>query len=337
LDNVERIAVALGAVNEALTRNESAATQGLGTAAAALTGIAKFGEGLREMAQRAATLQTEAAELGADVARELDSTEFDPEELEAINLRLALIERLQRRYGGTIDEVIERARRARATVEEFENRDDLLQQLRAEADAATRELESLGQALTKARQKAASALGKRVIAEFAEIALASGRFEVDLQRLERVGPLGADRVEFLFAANAGETARPIARVASGGELSRVLLALVVALARSRNSFEALIFDEIDAGIGGATATAVGARIGELAQQGQVVCVTHLAQIATWADRHYVLDKLERGGETTITVREVDGRKEREAEIARMLSGETHEVALRHARALLKKQ
>jgi DNA repair protein RecN (Recombination protein N) len=335
LDNVERIAVALAAANEALTRNESAATQGLGTAAAALTGIARFGEGLREMAQRAGTLQTDAAELGADVARELDSTEFDPEELEAINLRLALIERLQRRYGGTIDEVIERARRARATVEEFENRDDLLQQLHAEADAATRELESLAQALTKARQKAAVALGKRVIAEFAEIALASGRFEVDLQPLERVGALGADRVEFLFAANAGETARPIARVASGGELSRVLLALVVALARSRNSFEALIFDEIDAGIGGATATAVGARIGELAQQGQVVCVTHLAQIATWADRHYVLDKVERGGETTITVRELDGRKEREAEIARMLSGETHDVALRHARALLK--
>jgi DNA repair protein RecN (Recombination protein N) len=337
LDNVERIAVALSAAHEALTRNESAATQALGTAAAALTGIAKFGEGLREMAQRASTLQTDAAELGADVARELDSTEFDPGELEAINLRLALVERLQRRYGGGIDEVIERARRARATVEEFENRDDLLERLGAEADAATRELESLAQSLTKARQKAAGALGKRVIAEFGEIALGSGRFEVDLQRLERVGALGADRVEFLFAANAGETARPIARVASGGELSRVLLALVVALAQSRNSFEALIFDEIDAGIGGATATAVGARIGELARQGQVVCVTHLAQIATWADRHYVLDKVERGGETTINVRELDGRKEREAEIARMLSGETHDVALRHARALLKKQ
>jgi DNA repair protein RecN (Recombination protein N) len=337
LDNVERIAVALGAAHEALTLNDSAATQGLGTAAAALTGIATFGEGLREMAQRAVTLQTEASELGADVARELDSTEFESGELEAINLRLALIERLQRRYGGTIDEVIERARRARATVEEFENRDDLLERLRAEADAATRELESLAQSLTKARQKAAGALGKRVVAEFGEIALGSGRFDVDLQRLERAGPLGADRVEFLFAANAGEAARPIARVASGGELSRVLLALVVALARSRNSFEALIFDEIDAGIGGATATAVGVRLGELARQGQVVCVTHLAQIATWAERHYVLDKLERGGETTIAVRELDGRKEREAEIARMLSGETHDVALRHARALLKKQ
>jgi DNA repair protein RecN (Recombination protein N) len=336
LDNVERIAVALSAAHEALTVNESAATHGLGSAAAALASIAKFGEGLREMAQRAGALQTDAAELGADVARELDLTEFDAGELEAINSRLALIERLQRRYGGDIDDVIERARRARATVEEFENRDDLLEQLRAEAEAATRELASLAQSLTKARQKAAAALGKRVIAEFGEIALGSGRFDVDLQPLERVGALGADRVEFLFAANAGETARPIARVASGGELSRVLLALVVALARSRNAFEALIFDEIDAGIGGATATAVGARIGELARRGQVVCVTHLAQIATWADRHYVLDKIERGGETTIAVRELDGRKAREGEIARMLSGETHDVALRHARALLKK-
>jgi DNA repair protein RecN (Recombination protein N) len=337
LDNVERIAVALGAAHEALTRNESAATQALGTAAAALTGIAKFGESLREMAQRASALQTDAGELGADVARELESTEFDPSELETINSRLALIERLQRRYGGDLDEVIERARRARATIEEFENRDDLLERLRAEAEAATRRLESLAQSLTKARKKAAAALGKRVIAEFGEIALGSGRFDVDVQGLERIGTLGADRVEFLFAANAGETARPIARVASGGELSRVLLAVVVALAQSRNSCEALIFDEIDAGIGGATATAVGARIGQLARHGQIVCVTHLAQIATWAERHYVLDKIERGSETTIAVRELGGSKEREAEIARMLSGETHDAALRHARALLKKQ
>ena len=153
LDNVERIAVALGAAHEALTLNESAATQGLGTAAAALTGIAKFGEGLREMAQRAVTLQTEAAELGADVARELDSTEFEPRELEAINCGSALIERLQRRYGATIDEVIERARRARATMEEFENRDELLERLRDEAEAATRELGSLAQSSDEGSQK----------------------------------------------------------------------------------------------------------------------------------------------------------------------------------------
>jgi DNA repair protein RecN (Recombination protein N) len=334
LDNAERIATALGAAQEALTLSESAATQGLGTAAVALAGIDKFGETLREMAQRASALQTDAGELGADVAGALQSTDFDPAELEAINSRLALIERLQRRYGANLDEVIERARRARQTMDEFENRDELVERLRADLAAATRELENLAESLTKARQEAAAALCQRVVAEFGEIALGSGRFDAVVQRLERIGTQGADRVEFLFAANAGDTARPIARIASGGELSRVLLALVVALAQSRTSAEALIFDEIDAGIGGATATAVGARIGELARCGQVVCVTHLAQIATWADRHYVLDKFERGGETTIAVREVADSKGREAEIARMLSGETHDAALRHARALL---
>ena len=114
----------------------------------------------------------------------------------------------------------------------------------------------------------------------------------------------------------------------------MLLALVVVLAGVRDARTALVFDEIDAGIGGATATAVGARIGELARRGQVVCVTHLAQLATWADRHYVLDKIERKRETTIVVREIGGPKEREAEIARMLSGESHDAAVRHARALL---
>jgi len=138
----------------------------------------------------------------------------------------------------------------------------------------------------------------------------------------------------LFAANAGETPRPLARVASGGELSRVLLALVVALAEARGADSALVFDEIDAGIGGATGTAVGARIGRLARSGQVICVTHLAQLATWADRHYVLDKTESAGEATISVRESDTAQEREREIARMLSGESGQTALAHARELL---
>ena len=111
---------------------------------------------------------------------------------------------------------------------------------------------------------------------------------------------------------------------------------MVALAGKRDARGALVFDEIDAGIGGATATAVGARIGELKRHGQVVCITHLAQLATWADRHYVLDKIERKKETTIVVRALSSAKEREAEIARMLSGESHDVALRHARALIAK-
>jgi DNA repair protein RecN (Recombination protein N) len=202
------------------------------------------------------------------------------------------------------------------------------------ASAAQRDLEETAAALTAARRRAATALSKRVRAEFAELALASGRFDVNIEPLERIGASGAERIEFVFAANPGEPARPLARVASGGELSRVLLAIVVVLSGARDAGSALVFDEIDAGIGGATAVAVGTRIGDLARRGQVVCVTHLAQLATWADRHYLLEKIEQKRQTTIVVRTIAGKREREAEIARMLSGESHDAALRHARALL---
>lgn len=342
LDNVERIAVALHAAREALAREDGGATSALGAAATALSSVGKFETTLRETAERASTLQTEAVELAADVARELDAAEYDPAELDAINSRLDRIDRLTRKYGNTIDDVMSAARRARDIVDEYEGREGRTAQLQADADAAMRELRDAASSLRALRERGADALRKRVVAQFAEIALASGRFEVALEPLEHIGARGSERAEFHFAANAGEPARPLARVASGGELSRVLLALVVVLAGARDTHSALVFDEIDAGIGGATAAAVGASIGELARRGQIVCVTHLAQLATWADRHYVLDKVERKrpstslrtGSTTIVVRPIAGAEEREAEIARMLSGESHDVALQHARALL---
>jgi DNA repair protein RecN (Recombination protein N) len=340
LDNVERIAMAVNAAREALAAEEHGATSTLGAASTALSTVAKFDASLREMAERASVLQAETVDLAADLSRAADAAEYDPAELDAINARLELIERLKRKYGPTFDDVIESARRSRAGMHEYENRDHHVAQLEAEAAAATRELHEAAATLSALRARAAGALRKRVVSEFGEIALASGRFEAAIEPLERVGAAGAERVEFLFAANAGEPVRALTRVASGGELSRVLLALVVVLAGARDARSALVFDEIDAGIGGATAGAVGARIGQLARRGQVVCVTHLAQLATWADRHYVLDKFEtastklKKGQTTIVVRAIANAKEREAEVARMLSGESHDAALRHARALL---
>jgi DNA repair protein RecN (Recombination protein N) len=336
LDNVERIAVALHAAHEAFAVDERGATGALGAAAAALSGIERFDESLREMADRASALQADAIDLASEVSRALDAAEYDPAELEAINQRLDVIERVKRKYGPSIDDVIAADDRERRIVDEYEGRDREVARLEAEAAAATRELRDAAVSLTALRSQAAAKLGKRIVGEFGELALGSGRFEVAMEQLEHIGAHGAERIEFLFAANAGEPARPLARVASGGELSRVLLALVVVLADAREAGTALVFDEIDAGIGGATATAVGARIGDLARRGQVVCVTHLAQLAKWADRHYVLEKLERKRETTIVVRPIAGAKERETEIARMLSGESHDVALRHARALLAK-
>jgi DNA repair protein RecN (Recombination protein N) len=336
LDNVERIALALQSAREALAAEEGGAVAALGAAASALAAVGTFDGELKESAQRASALQSEAIELAAGIVAALEAAEYDPAELDAINARLDAIDRLKRKYGATIEEILAYAARARAVVDAHEHRDRTAAALAAAAAAEATELRRAAGALRATRVKAAAALVKRVRAEFAEIALASARFDVALETLAEAAEHGGDRVEFLFAANNGEPLRPLSRVASGGELSRVLLALVVALAGSRDARGALIFDEIDAGIGGATATAVGARIGDLKRRGQVVCVTHLAQLATWADRHYVLDKIETKKETTIAVRALSGAKQREAEIARMLSGESHDVALRHARSLLSK-
>ncbi|MDE2482634.1 MAG: DNA repair protein RecN [bacterium] len=334
LDNVERIASALRSASESLAGDDGGASSSLGAASVALDGIAEIGTTLREMASQAAALQSEANELAARIARELDATEDDPAELDAINARLDALDRLKRKYGASLREVLAFAESAREIVARYESRDALVAQAHATLAQAESELTRVAATLTAIRVKAAKALAKAVVSELKDLALDSARFDVAFTPHERIAPDGAEAAEFTFAANAGEALRPLARVASGGELSRVLLALVVALAAQRER-TALVFDEIDAGIGGATATAVGARLGRLARSGQVLCVTHLAQLATWADAHYVLEKHERGGATTIGVRAIAGDDARAAELARMLSGQAHDAALEHARALLR--
>jgi DNA repair protein RecN (Recombination protein N) len=334
LDNVERIAGALRAAHEALAADEASATAALGTAAASLQPIAEMSADLTEMAGEAAALQSQVTDLATQISRELDATEFDAPELEAINARLETIDRLKRKYGGSIEAIRRHAAEARSIVDDVENREGRRAELSLALAESRRGLQDAAAALSERRRGAAERLAEKVAEEFAELALASGRFEVALTPADDIGPNGAESVEFMFAANAGEPLRPLARVASGGERSRVLLALVVVLSSSRER-TALVFDEIDGGVGGATAAAVGVRLGRLAREGQVVCVTHLAQLATWAERHYVLEKHETNGQTSIAIREIAADDDRAAELARMLSGESHDVALEHARTLLK--
>jgi len=323
LDNVERIAAALRAAHEALGGDDASATGSLGSASAALGSIADISADLRAMSEQAATLQSETTELSTKIARELDATEFDTGELETINARLDVLDRLKRKHGGSIDAVLEMAEQSRQIVEAFDTRDERTAALAAALREAEAALAADRAKLRAIREDAARRLKAAIAGELGALALGSARFDVSFEP-----------IEFVFAANKGEPLRPLARVASGGELSRLLLALVVALAGARDR-TALIFDEIDTGIGGTTATAVGARIGRLASEGQVVCVTHLAQLATWSDRHYVLEKSEKGSVATIAVREIDGEDARATELARMLSGESHDVALEHARMLLR--
>jgi DNA repair protein RecN (Recombination protein N) len=334
LDNVEKIALALRGAHDALAGEENSASGALGAASASLQQLRDLGASLAEMAESAGALQSEVNDLAVRIARELDATEFQPAELEAINARLEILDTLKRKYGGSLEAVLSSADEFRRDIDLFANADQRRSHLERDLAAAEAELRKAAVALTKLRAAAADRLRKAVEKELQDLALPSGRFGVKFETLPEIAALGAERAEFLFAANKGEEERPLARVASGGELSRVLLALIVVLAGKRGK-TALVFDEIDLGIGGATATAVGVRLGRLARDAQVMCVTHLAQIAAWADEHYVLEKTETRSATTISVRPIEKDADRAGELARMLSGETHDAALKHARTLLR--
>jgi DNA repair protein RecN (Recombination protein N) len=333
LANAERIAVALTAAHGALADAEASAVDALGAAAGALAGLARFGSELAQLAERVAALQSDAVEAAAGVARALDGTEFDPGELETTGARLDLIERLKKKYGPTLAEVLASRERFGQTIERHETRDGRKAELGAELERVRAELGGEAQALAALRAGAARRLETSVAAELAALAMPAARFAVLFEPLAEIGPSGSERVEFALAPNPGEPVRALAKAASGGERSRVLLALVVVLA-GRRERTALVFDEIDAGIGGATANAVGLRLGALARTTQVVCVTHLAQIAAWADLHYSLRKRETGGNTLIELVPLEEQRAVPEEIARMLSGSAAAIALEHAATLI---
>ena len=331
LANAERIASALGIAAAAL-EDERGAVDALGAAETALAGVARYGERFAELAGAASALQSEANDLGARIARERDAIELDPAELDAVVARLDALDALKKKYGGSLAAVRAQRESFAAQVADVDDRDARLAAAARDVTAREASLAAEARALARRRADAAVAIEAAVADELAALAMPAARLHVALEPLDAIGPNGAERAELRFAANPGEPERPLARVASGGELSRVLLALVVVLA-DRRERSALVFDEIDAGIGGATATAVGARLARLARSAQVVCVTHLAQIASHGDEHVALRKQTGSGTTTIAAVALDA-KARRAEIARMLSGEEHGVALRHAAELL---
>ena len=331
LVNAERIAAALATVSAAL-EDDGGAVDALGAAETALLGLARYGVRFAELAQMAAGLQSEANDLAAGVARERDAIDCEPAELDAVTARLDTLDTLKKKYGGSLAAV--RAQRATfgEEIAAVDERDQRIAAAERDADACEAALREQARVLSERRRQAAAVLEAAVDAELSALAMPSARLRLALEPLDAPGPSGAERAELRFAANPGEPERALARIASGGELSRVLLALVVVLADRRDR-TALVFDEIDAGIGGATAAAVGARLARLSQNAQVVCVTHLAQIASFGDQHVTLRKRVRGGATTIAAERLAGEARR-IEVARMLSGDEAGVALEHAAELL---
>ena len=333
LENIERITSALQGAHEALA-GENAANDSLGAAATAFSAIASISSDLDAMSEAAHALQNEAGELALRISRELDRTEFDAAELETINARLDVLDRLVKKYGGSIEAVLESQQRYAQASDAFATRDERRAAVQRTAGETAAALQSAAAELTVLRAAAAQRIRDAVEAELPDLALPGGSFSARLVPLAEIAPGGAEVAEFHFSANAGEAERPLAKVASGGELSRVLLALIVSVKDSRERV-ALIFDEIDAGIGGATASAVATRLARLAKGAQVIVVTHLAQIASHGGRHFILEKDQKEGATLISVREASARADRARELARMLSGERAGVALKHAEELLK--
>jgi DNA repair protein RecN (Recombination protein N) len=311
----------------------------------ALHGIAEAERALREAGAIDPALATLADELHAtlaglsEVSRAVETAldpedALDPEEAEAAEARHALLERLMKKHRRTLDELIAHRDELAARLARIEDQDGERARLAKRGAEARAALDRAGAALTKQRRAAAKKLEKALPAELVALGIAQGALTVALEPLAEPDAHGAETVEMRFAPNAGEDPRPLAKIASGGELSRVMLALKTVLA-AQDGVDSLIFDEVDSGIGGAVARAVGERLARLGRVRQVLCVTHLPIIAAFAQRQFRISKSVAGGRTRAQLERVDG-EDRVGELARMLAGDAAtETTRRQARELLR--
>jgi DNA repair protein RecN (Recombination protein N) len=267
----------------------------------------------------------------------LDRLEADPDRLEHVESRLALIDRLKRKYGATLGEVFAFLENVRAQIEALETASERRAKLKQELERLSQTYREAAGSLTKLRKAAAEKLAKKVESELGSLALESAVFTIEIRPADW-SERGADRVEFLISANVGEEPRTLDRVASGGELSRIALALKTCTGTNEQKGgtpRTLVFDEIDSGIGGGVAEAVGRRLKKLSGASQVLCVTHLAQVAGFAEHHYFVEKREVKGRTIAEIEELTGEA-RTREIGRMLSGQRVTAeALKHAEHLIR--
>ncbi len=322
----------------------SAASDLVGQAAQSLAGLAKIDEEQAELFNQATVLEDTLADLVRNLRDYLEEIEFNPKRLDEVEERLDLIHRLTRKYGGSIPAVIAYAAEARKQLATITGAAERIGELEAEESELLDKLAKQGGALSEKRKSAATHLGKGIEIELDDLKMAAARFGVDFQTKPDPNgiPLsegsrlafdqnGFDRIEFLIAPNPGEGLKPLVKIASGGETSRLMLALKNVLARA-DQIPSLIFDEIDQGIGGRVGMVVGQKLWHLARNHQVFCVTHLPQLAVFGDHHYQVQKVVEKGRTLTRVEPLEGDS-RLLELSQML-GEVGEGTLRSAHELM---
>jgi DNA repair protein RecN (Recombination protein N) len=327
LAHAERILVLTAAAEDALGA-DGAAADGLREAGVSVEAVGALDRSVTAMAERSRALVAEAADLLADVRAYRESIAVDPARLGEVTERIHAIAALERKYGEGAEGILAYLEQARARLGSLEHGEAERDQLLHREVELAEEASALAELVGAGRSAAAEPLAGSIAAELQDLGMPGARVSVELERLEDRGPDGGEEVGFGFSAGPGQPVQPLSKVASGGELSRTMLACRSVMA-DLDDVPTLVFDEVDAGIGGAAAAAVGRRLADLSRRRQVIVVTHLAQIAAHADRHLLVEKVD----GVATVRALSG-EERSRELARMLSGTVDDVSLAHARQLI---
>lgn len=349
LMNSEKLYSLANTAYDLLYESPTSVLSTLRTAMRQVEDLAKYDAQFEEFLKTLYSAKADIEDVSASARNYADKIDASPERLAEIEDRLAAIDRLRRKYGSSVEEILAFAEDLTQKLNEVENRDEILRSLRKQLESAAEAYLSEARSISRCRAAAARKLEKITESEINELAM-KARFHVDVQTSEdgtNWSPTGVDAVAYLIATNAGEPLSPIEKIASGGELSRVMLALKASVEsgttrtngngkpKRSKSERTLVFDEIDTGIGGRAAEAVGKKLKILGAHNQVLCVTHLPQIASFADHHLLIEKHESAGRTRTTIRPLDP-KERKEEIARMLSGaKLTDASLKHAEQMLK--
>jgi len=359
LANAEKIYNAAMQAFDLLYEGDGSTSSSMRAAQKQVEELARYEPKFQEALAALETARISVEDVGATLRDYAGGIHASPEHLAEVEDRLAMLDRLKRKYGTTLEDVINFGADVARKLSEIENKDEILRELRAQMAQAAEQYLRAARSLSKKREEAARKLEKLAEAEINDLAMKS-TFRIEMSKSEQEGnwnPTGIDQVIYMIATNPGEPMRQLEDIASGGELSRVMLALKVSVEAGRESGRAalqgrvsgsnsaralapvrqrtLVFDEIDAGIGGRAAEAVGKKLKALAHANQVLCVTHLPQIATFADHHYVIEKKASSGRTRTTIRPIVG-EERTEEVARMLSGaKLTETSRKHAEQMIK--
>ena len=330
--NSKRLIELASSIAQRLTEADDSVLSQLAETQKLLRELEKIDPSISQFAAGHETAVVELSEIGRSLSGYAENLDLDPTQLAALEQRVSLFETLKRKYGGSIAEVIDFGQRAEERMQKIEGRDAELERLSLEIEATRASLNESGEKLRSLRRKAAPKLSRTVRNNLADLGFRQSEFEAQLTPLAEPRANGFDSLELLFSPNPGEPLKPLRAIASSGEISRLMLAIKSGLA-AQDAIPLLVFDEIDANVGGEIAHAVGAKMQTLAREHQVICITHLPQVAATASTHFVVTKEVVHGRTHSQLREVKG-KARQEEIARMLGGKS-ESALKLAGSLLR--